>query len=51
MKQILSFILLVLWLILTLILVFTLIGIIFILDDDSQWKQFGKQLLQIFKES
>lgn len=51
MKQILSFILIVLWLLLTLILVFTIIGIIVILDDDSQWKQFGKQLLEIFKQS
>jgi hypothetical protein len=51
MKQILSFILLIVWLLLSLILILTIFGVFMLVDDDSQWKQSGKQLLEIFKQS
>jgi uncharacterized BrkB/YihY/UPF0761 family membrane protein len=50
MKYISATLLLVFWMILTVLLVITFLGIIVVIDEDSDWMEFPKKLLPVFRD-
>ncbi len=49
MKYIVAGILLIMWMTLTIILAISVVGWVLLIDDDSAWLMFPKELLEIFK--